>query len=222
LTVRGTVGARPRLEMKPSDDPWASLFRTDRKLSLEGLELAVAKSAPLLCCERADLHLTDCHLSGGADGTAIVARNPQALIVRNCRIDAGAVGLSVEVGQFASCRIQVIDSRLIVRGESGTALSLWAAEVRHPTAVELELLGNTIRADRTMALRALPSNLRIAARANRFTFRAGLLNYIGYADRDAWRRDTVWQGGDNSYDGPESWLWVEGEPASIGELTRPR
>jgi hypothetical protein len=57
--------------------------------------------------------------------------------------------------------------------------------------------------------------LSITARRNRFTYRSALLSYTGDADRDAWRRNTVWQGGENTYDGPASWLTVEDRPVPL-------
>lgn len=226
LTIRADGASRPLVQMQPANDTWQALFNTDRPLTLEGLELALPKeyrshAAPLICCEGAALHLTNCRLTSGA-GAAIEARNPGTVVVRGCRIDAGAVGLSVEVGQGSGCRIRVSESELTVRRSSGAALSVWAPEVRRPTPVELELERNTIQAGRAMALRALPAGLTIAARGNRFQFRTALLSYAGCADRDPWRRGTVWQGADNSYEGPTSWLWVEGRPVSAQESAWPR
>src|SRR5262249_12567271 len=160
--------------MKATDDPWQALFHTDRALSLEGVDLAMAvrsSDAPLIYGEQAPLRLTDCKLTGGARGTAIITRNPAEVVLRGCTIAAGAVGLSVEVGQRDECRIQMVDNRLAVREESGAALSLWAPEIRGATAVGVELEGNRIQAGRTAALRDLPAGLTIAARGNRFVYR---------------------------------------------------
>jgi serine/threonine protein kinase len=224
LTVRSDGAAPPRLEMKATDDPWQALFHTNRALSLEGVDLAMAArspDAPLIYAEQASLHLTDCKLTGGARGTAIIARNPAEVMVRGCAIEAGAVGLSIEVGQRDECRIRMVDNRLTVREESGAALSLWAPEIRGATAVGVELEGNTIHAGRMTALRDLPAGLTIAARGNRFVYRSALLSYSGYADRAAWR-GTVWQGGGNSREGPAAWLWVEGRPVTLTEKEAPR
>ncbi len=218
LTVRAAQGVRPRLERKPTGDPSRALFHTDRALTLEGLDLVVADNAPMICCEGAPLHLTDCRLTTGADGVAVIARAASEVVVCGCRIDAGAVGLSVEAGQGSMCRVHVRESRITIRAKMGVALSLWASEVPQPTPVELELEGNTIQAGRTAALRALPAGLAIRARGNRFTFHTALLSYTGYADPDAWRRNTAWAGGDNAYEGPPSWLWVEGQPVPLATV----
>jgi hypothetical protein len=223
LTLRSDGAARPRLEMKATDDPWQALFHTDRALNLEGVDLAMAArspDAPLIYGEQASLHLTDCKLTGGARGTAIIARNPAEVSLHGCVIEAGAVGLSVEVGQRDECRIRMVDNRLTVHEESGAALSLWAPEIRGATAVRVELEGNTIQAGRMAALRALPADLTIAAHGNRFMYRSALLSYSGYADRAAWR-STVWQGGGNSREGPAAWLWVEGRPVAPTEKEAP-
>ncbi len=223
LTLRAGSGTRPRLEMKDGDDPWQALLQTDGTLTLEGLDLAIVEdksrmrqgpAAPLIHCTQAPLHLMNCRLTGGADGAAIVARNCRDVIVRGCRIEAGAVGLSIEVGHDSTARIRLEDSQLKVRDEGGTALSLWAAELPQGAPIELELEGNTIEAGRMTTLRALPAGLTIRARGNHFLYRTALLSYFGFAERDAWR-GTIWQGGDNRYQGPASWLWVEGEPISL-------
>jgi hypothetical protein len=122
------------------------------------------------------------------------------------------VGLSVEVGRDAACCLRVEGSRLTVRESSGAALSLWAPEVSQPTAVELELRGNTIQAGRMAALQALPAGLTIEANANRFEFGTALLSFSGYRDRTACQRGLVWRATDNSYEGPASALWMNGQP----------
>jgi hypothetical protein len=232
LTLRAGPGVRPRLAMTASnDDPWQALIGTDRPLTLEGLDLEFAENAPggsqshpgsLIRCERASLHLTDCRLKCAAGGVAIVARNVGEVIVRGCRIDAGTVGLSVEVGQGESCRVRMTDSRLTVRAESGAALSMWAPEVRQTTRVELNLIGNTLQAGRIAALRSLPAGVRIEAHGNRFGFARALLSFTGYADRDAWRAGTVWDGDDNVYEGPAARVLFNGHPVVPSEQTPTR
>lgn len=182
--------------------------------------------APLIRCEQAPLYLTNCRLIGGAEGAAISTRNSGEVVVRGCGIEAGTIGLSVEVGQGGPVHIRIEESRLRVRENTGAALSLWAAEVWQTRPVEMELHGNTIEAGRVAALRERPATLTITARGNRFRYREALLSYSGFAKRDAWR-DTVWQGGGNSYQGPASWLWVEGKPIALSSegcqsLSEPR
>ncbi|MGH7172066.1 MAG: serine/threonine-protein kinase, partial [Gemmataceae bacterium] len=108
LTLRAASGSRPRLEMKPADDPWQALLQTDRALTLEGLDLAVAadssrmrraSAAPLIRCIQAPLYLTSCRLTPRGDGVAVVARKSDEMVGRGCEIEAGTVGLSFEVGQ---------------------------------------------------------------------------------------------------------------------------
>ena len=220
LTLRAAEGVRPRLELKPNDDPWQALFRTDRALTLEGLDLDIAgDSAPahrshagsLIYCTGAPLHLIDCKLTTGSSSVAIIARNVSAIEVRGCRIDAGSVGLSVEVGRDATCRLCIVKSQLTVRESSGAALSLWAPEVSQTTAIELILQGNTIHAGRMAAQQALPAGLTIEAHGNRFQVGKALLSFSGYRDRAACQRSLVWRQADNSYEGPASWLWINGQ-----------
>jgi hypothetical protein len=217
LTVRAEKGTKPRLVLRAVDDPWQALFHTDRTLTLEGLEIASSTPSSLIRCEGSSLYLRDCRLTGPADGAAIIARNSAELHLERCRIEAGLMAVSLEVGRDPSCRLHLIESQISTRNSSGTALSLWAPEIRQPTTIEMELNGNTIQAGQAIALRALPARLSIAARRNRFTYRSALLSYSGDADPDAWRRNTVWQGGENTYDGPASWLTVEGLPVPLDE-----
>lgn len=214
LTLRGRGAARPRLVMKAKDDPWQALFHTDRALSLEGLELGVENAADsrgtaLLYVEQANLHLRNCQLTSSFDGVAIVARNCGAIDVQGCRIDAGSVALSAEVSQATACRVHLSDNRLTVRNASGVGLSLWAAEERPSISIEMEMHGNTIDAARTLALRSLPAGVKVLARGNRFRFRTTLLSYVDYSHPDSWRQ-MVWLGGENTYEGPSAWLWVNG------------
>jgi serine/threonine protein kinase len=220
LTLRAADVTRPRLKLQATDEPWQALLQTDRALTLEGLDLALAErtsvtrgkpATPLIRCTFAPLSLTNCRLHGGAEGAAIVARNPSEVILRGCTLDAGAVGLSVEVGQCDSTRLHISDTKLSVRDASGAALSLWAADIRQETPTALQLYGNTIECGRFAALRNLPASLTIEVRDNRFSYRTALLSYSGYTGRDAWRA-TDWRDGGNSYRGPEKWLWVEGKP----------
>jgi hypothetical protein len=120
------------------------------------------------------------------------------------------------VGQGKAVRIRMEDTRLSVRETSGVALSLWAAEQQPSSPVEVRLEGNTIQTGHLAALRALPSRLTVLARGNRFLYRMALLSYSGLAERDAWR-GSVWQGSGNSFQGPPSWLWVEGKPIAATE-----
>jgi serine/threonine-protein kinase len=223
LTVRAGPGVRPRIVMNAGDDPWQALISSDRPLILAGLDLELAGNmtrgrrsltGSVIRCERAPLHLTDCRLKCAVGSVAIVARNAGEVSLRGCRIDAGTVGLSVEVGQGERFLVRMTDTRLTVRAESGAALSLWAPEVRRATRVELELTTNAIHAGRLFALRALPAGVKIEAHGNRFTFGQALLSFTGYADRDAWRGSTVWNGDDNVYEGPAARVWVDGQPVS--------
>ncbi len=224
LTLRAGPGVRPRVVMRASeDDPWQTLLDADRALTLEGLDLEIAEYSPgrrqslsgsVIRCERASLHLSDCQLKCARGGPAIVARNADEVSVRRCRIDAGTVGLSVEVGQGESCRVRMTDSRVTVRADSGAALSMWAPETRQSTRIELDLTGNHFQAGRIAAFRALPASVRIMAHGNRFTFGQALLSFTAYADRDGWRVGTVWDGDENTYEGPAARVLVEGKPAS--------
>lgn len=226
LTLRAARGLRSRLLMKAADDPWQALLQTDRALTLEGLDLGIAEGpsrrlpasvAPLIRCSQAPLCLSNCRLTTPENGVAIVARSATDLVVRGCEIEAGMVGLSIEVGQGRVARVHLEDSRMSVREASGAALSLWAEESHQTTPVELQFRGNTIQTGCVASLRGLTSPLTIMAHGNRFSYRTALLSYSGYAERDAWR-GISWKSTGNSYQGPSSWLWVEGKPAASTEL----
>jgi serine/threonine protein kinase len=225
LTLRAAGNIHPRLLMQMGDDPWQASLQTDRSLTLEGLDLAFAEttsrkqgtpSKPLIRCMQAPLFLTNCRLTTGPDGAAIVTRNASQAVVRGCDITAGAVGLSIEVGQGSATRIRLADTHLRVNGESGAALSLWSVEARQNSPIVLELENNTIQAARMAALRVLPSTLTITARGNRFRYRTALLSYSECAECEGWG-DTAWQGTGNSFQGPRSWLWVQDKPVALLE-----
>ena len=83
LTLRAATSSRPRLLRKAGDDPWQALLQTDRSLTLQGLDLAVAddslpgrktSTAPLIRCTQAPLNLTNCRLTCRGNGAALVAR----------------------------------------------------------------------------------------------------------------------------------------------------
>ncbi|HTU19713.1 MAG TPA: serine/threonine-protein kinase [Gemmataceae bacterium] len=225
LTLRAASGSRPLLEMKTGDNPWQALLQTNRALTLERLDLAVAAdatrrqqapAAPLIRCIQAPLYLTSCNLTNGGDGAVIVARGSNEVVIRGCGIDAGMVGLSLEASQGRATRLRMVDTRLNVRHASGAALSLWAAEPQQRNPVELRLEGNTIQADCITTVRVLPSTFSVLAVGNRFRYRTALLSYSGCTERDAWR-GANWQGNGNSYQGPPCWLWIEGKPIASAE-----
>jgi serine/threonine protein kinase len=224
-TLRAARGEHPQLLMQGREDPWQALLQTDRSLTLDGLDLGVADkhssghtapAVPLLRCTQASLYLTSCRLDAGTHGIAIVARNPHQVVIRGSTITAGAVGLSVEVGKRSPSCLRLADTRLSVSEESGAALSLWSLEAGQASPIALELESNTIRAGHMADLRALPSTLTITAHGNRFQFGTALLSYSGFTERNSWR-GTSWHGDGNSFQGPASWLWVDGEPIVSGE-----
>lgn len=202
LTIRAAKGVSPRLELKPTDNPWLALLQTDRALTLEGLELAYAAESsprpsrsamPLIRSTSASLALAGCRLVGKGDSAAVVARNPREVALRNCRIDAGAVALSIEVGQSDSFRLLLEDTTCTVRDEDGTVLSLWAAEVRQATRIEMALRENTFDCACFASLRNLPSPATFDARSNRFHCRKTLVRSFGES------RSTAWREANNSY-----------------------
>jgi serine/threonine protein kinase len=223
LTLRAAPDCRPCLEIKAAaSDPWQTLLTTDRDLTLQGLDLRSlpnrsAGGGRLIYCERANLSLVDCRLSA-PDGAGIVHRNGGELSLDGCRVETDGVAVSVEVGQKKTCQIRIVNTKLEARAPSSAGLALWAPEIRQPTTVEVELTNDTFRANRAIALTALPASLHVMARGNDFFFRNGLLACAGYADRQAWRQATAWEGRDNRYHGPGMWLNFDGRPAEVSNL----
>src|SRR5262249_39982616 len=149
LTVRAAPDCRAWLERLPSPDPpWQALLTSDRPLTLRGLELrlgpdgpaggaAVAPAeGPAVCVQGAALALEDGRLRSAGRAPLVVVRDGGELGVKACRLEAGAVALSVEVG-YTPCRVRLEGNTCTVREASGVVLSLWAAEVRGPTPVEV-------------------------------------------------------------------------------------
>jgi serine/threonine-protein kinase len=219
LTLRAAPGGRPVLELAAPEHPWQALLCGDSELTLEGLELRHAlprEAGPLVCVEGAALRLTDCVLHSAGAGPLVVSRGGGELTLRGCRLDAGAVGVSAEVGA-GPCRVTLEGNTVTVREPSGVALSLWAAELSAPAAADVRLRGNTCSAGRVAAFRGLAGPLTLTAEGNHFSFREGVLSFDHY-EADGWRRATTWRGRDNRFDGPGAWLRVEGRPAPIRDF----
>jgi hypothetical protein len=226
LTLRAAApDCRPCLEITASAaDPWQALLTTDRDLTLQGLELrslpdrsARGAGGRLICCERSNLFLTDCRLSA-PDGAGVVHRNGGELSLTGCRIETSGTAVSVEVGEKRTCQIRIVNTLLEAQAPSSAGLALWASAIGQPTTVEAELTNDTFRASRTIALTAPPARLHVTARGNGFFFRDGLLACAGYADRQAWRRTSTWEGRDNRYHGSGMWLNLDGRPMEVNDL----
>ncbi len=131
-------------------------------------------------------------------------------MLQACRVETGGTAVSVEVGDQTTCKVRIVNTMLAGRDPSAAGLALWAPRAHRPTAVDVELTGDTITAARATALTALPAGVRITAHGNSFSFRDALLSCAGYADRDGWRRTTTWDGRDNRYIGSGTWLSIDG------------
>jgi hypothetical protein len=218
LTLRAAPGGRPVLELAAPEHPWQPLLCGNSELTLEGLDLRHAlprEAGPLVCVEGAALRLTGCALHSTGGGPLVVCRGGGELTLRGCRLDAGAVGVSAEVG--GPCRVTLEGNTVTVREASGVALSLWAAELSAPAAAEVRLERNTCSAGRVAAFRGLTGPLTLTAEGNHFRFGEGVLSFDRY-EADGWRRATTWRGRDNRFDGAGAWLRVEGRPAAVRDL----
>jgi hypothetical protein len=221
LIVQAAPGSRPSLERAPSaaDPPWLGLLDSDQALTLRGLELRdPAGRGPLVRVEGAELRLTDCRLQAAGRAAAIVQRQGRALTLHKCRIEADALGLSVEVGGSDGCRVRLEGNRLLTRGPSGAALALWSAEVCEPTPVEVRLTDNHLEAGRIVALRRLPARLTLRTEGNTLVFREAVLSFTGYVWEDAWRPRTAWQGRANHYQAAGAWLRSDGRALPVRDL----
>jgi 1-deoxyxylulose-5-phosphate synthase len=219
LTLRAAPGGRPVLELTAPEHPWQALLCADSELTLEGLELRHAlprEAGPLVCVEGAALRLRDCVLYSAGGGPLVVCRGGPGLTLRGCRLDAGAVGASAEVGA-GPCRVTLEGNTVTVREPSGVALSLWAAELTAPAAAAVRLAENACSAGRVAAFRGLAGPLTLTAEGNHFRFREAVLSFDHYAPEE-WRRTTTWRGRDNRFDGPGAWLRVEGLPVGVRDL----
>ncbi len=225
LTLRAAADCRPCLEIKsPTSDPWETLLTTDRDLTLQGIDL---RSPPdrsgrgaggrLICCERADLHLTDCRLAA-VGGAGVVHRNGGLLSLDGCRVETRGTPISVEVGEKSTCQVRIVNTVLEARAPSSAGLALWSSAIGQPTTVEVELTNDTFRASRAVALTALPASLHVTASSNEFFFGDGLLACAGFADRQTWRRTTTWDGGENRFHGSGIWLTFDGRPTEVNGL----
>jgi hypothetical protein len=225
LTLRAAPDCRPCLELTATASvPWQALITTDRNLTLQGLDLRLpsdrsgrAPSGRLICCERANLRLTDCRLSA-PDGAGIVQRNGGELWLIGCRVETGDTALSIEIGETKTCQVRIVNTLLDAHEPTAAGLTLWTREIHQPTMVEVELTNDTIQASRATALTAILGNVHVKASGNNFYFHDGLLSCAGYADQEAWRRATTWEGRDNHYHGSGAWLNLDGRASEVRGL----
>ncbi len=220
LTLRAAPGRRPGLVMnQPPEHPWQALLTTNRDLTLEGLDLigpdGIQAEGHLLACDRCSLRLINCRLRATSTSAAIVLRNGAELILHGCRIEAGSLALSVEVGQIERCKIRIANSMIRTELTTGMAMALWSAEARHATAIDLLMERSTLAAGRILAVRAPRSQLSVHAVQNDFSFQEALLSYVETGRADSWRRCTTWQEQDNHYQAQGPWLLIDGRPLEI-------
>src|SRR5262249_24857315 len=154
-------------------------------------------------------------LFAASTASAVVFRNGPELSLRGCRLQAGAVGLSVEVGEGERCRVRLENSTITADEASGAALSLWSPEVCRPTPVELDVDPDTLAAGRLVELRGLPERLTVRARDSDFSFRDGLVGFSDSRAADGWRKSTAWHGRGNRYHAAGAWVRVEGRPPPV-------
>jgi hypothetical protein len=228
LTLRAAPGAHPCLVLAAGapDQAARPLFTTDRPLALEGLELRCPADEPgarpgpahLVCCEQAPLRLVNCRLFAPKGSALVVCRNPGQVEVRDCHLTADALAVCVEVGDGRPCTLHLSGSEFRIHESGGAAVSVWAPEVRQPSAVRLRLERNAVDAGRVLAFAALPAGVEVEASGNQFTFRQALVSYVGFPGPDGWRRATVWRGRENVFHGGGDWVSVEGEPAGVHSL----
>jgi serine/threonine protein kinase len=225
LTLKAGAGAPPRLQRAPdNNNPWQPLLTTDRSLVLEGLELVRPSHEgpwPLLCVQGAPVRLTGCRLRGSGRGPLVSYRLGEILQVSRCRFEADQVALLIQAGRASTCRVDVADSEFVVRGNEGTALSLWEDEWESATAIDLDLRGNVCLAGRVVACRSPRAVVRTQATGNRFSFRHSLVGLDGYGDNGAWNKALSWQGKDNRYMPAGPWVRVEGKGEDGKELGFP-
>jgi serine/threonine protein kinase len=227
LTLRAAPGVRPCLETDTAGTKDQPLLCTDRPLTLEGLELRRAadgagepSAGPLVSVQGASLHLSDCRLHGPDRGPTVVCRGGD-LLVRCSRILAGAVGLSVEAEEHAHRHVHLVETTIRTHQPGGLGLLLSAPRAARSGPLDIRLERCTLEAGEVIRLQAVPGTLAIAARGNRFCFRAGVLAYAGYPEGNS-RPAATWHGHDNCYEplpgGTGAWLCVDGRPAPVRDL----
>jgi serine/threonine-protein kinase len=214
LTLRAAPGVRPRLVRAPSPEPtWNALLDTDRDLALHGVDLAdgpADSDCPLVSVAGGALHVTGCGLRGVGRAPLLALRRGTELRLLDCRLDATAVAVSVEVGPAGRCRLGMEKCTVRVRDASGVAVSLWAAEgARAP--VDLRFQASTLTSGRVVACRALPASLAVRAAGNTFSYTSAFFNYDGYPDPAGWRA-TTWHGRGNRFPSSGPWVRVDGRP----------
>jgi serine/threonine protein kinase len=226
LTLRAASGCKPSLRYLagPRRNFWQAMLTTDRDLALEGLELGTigGKDARatehLVVSHDSMLVLRGCRIVSPRSAGAIVCRNPTAVHIERCEVQARHLPLFVEAGHSSLSDIRLQECKIEVAEQNGTALSIWAPEVRKPGTVQIRLEHNTLSAGRILALTALPHRVELGAEHNDFSFREALLCYADMGRPDTWRRLTSWRGHDNHYHGLSDWLALDGVGLGIHDL----
>lgn len=228
LTLEAASGCRPTLTLTGMAvaQVWRPLLWTDRALDVRGIELlyessaepgADARPAHILYCEGPELRLSGCRVIARQGCAPIVCRAPRLVEFDDCRIDAYATAVSVEIGAGTSPALSVRRSTLHIGQHAGTALSLWVGPSPAHGPVRLELGGNTFQTGRVLSLSGLTSGLEIRARDNTFGFRQSLLDFLDYPER-GWKVTTSWQGLNNRYRSPADWISQDGMASGIAGL----
>jgi serine/threonine-protein kinase len=227
LTLRAASGSRPSLRFLAGRrrNFWQAMLTTDRDLAIEGLELGTLAgenghaTEHLIVSQDSTLLLKGCRLVSPHAAGSIVCRNPTAVHVERCQFQARHLPLFIEAGQGSLSDIRLQECKIEVAEQNGTALSVWAPEVRKPGTVHIRMEHNTLHAGRILAFTALPHRIELDAEHNDFTFREALLCYADMGRPDSWRRLTSWRGHDNHYHGTCDWLSLDGVGFGIHDLS---
>ncbi len=229
LAVKAAPGFHPvfRYAIATSDQALQPLISSDRMLTLEGLELrrdgfgiAPAPTGPafLVTCDHAPLRLHACTLLVPNGSGAIVCRDPGNIELYHCTLVAYALAVFIEVGEEASCILDLTDNTIDITDPEGAALCFTGSqETCRSGPVRMRLEGNLVRTGRLVGFQRVSQPIDIQAHDNRFTFREALLSYREMLDPHGWRKATTWRGRGNRYVG-DDWIHVEGVPVGIRGL----
>ncbi|MGL4551159.1 MAG: PilZ domain-containing protein, partial [Gemmataceae bacterium] len=182
LTFRGVPGTGAAIERQAdADAAWEPLLCSDRALTVEGVDLTGSPRdvAPLACVEGATLALRGCTLTMPGTGPGLTLRHGQNLTLERCDLTAAGQGLAVEV-KGRPCRVDVRDSRVEVRGDTGLFLLAWCAAPGPPAALDVTLTGSAVSAGRGFGFRSAAGPVAVTVRGGRLSLRHARLSFAGY------------------------------------------
>jgi eukaryotic-like serine/threonine-protein kinase len=228
LTLQAGHGFHPKLYFTGSDNkPRTPLLATDRYVRMEGLELhreypatgpSPVQPAYMVYCNGGSIDLHGCRFEDERGGALVACRGCGQVVLEKCRLRAGSPAVCVQPGPECRGDIRLADNDIQITDRGAAALSFWGEKNQSPAGLSIDLENNRIEAGRIAAFTNLRRDIEVTARGNRFTFDQAILSFAGLADADAWIKALTWRGQQNTYEGGDTWISLEGRDGAVRNL----